>query len=449
MSLISTIKNIGKNKAFVKYSTNASWMVFEKLVRMFIGIFVGVFVARYLGPKNYGTLNYVISFVGVFGVISTLGMNNIVVRDLVHHKEEFNKILGTAFVLRIIGAIILILILSLVLRYTKNEEYINKLMYILAVSPAILSFNVIDLFFQSQLKLKFVAISNLISLSLSLILKLTLIYYEAPLVAFVVIMLFDSLFLSSSLLYFYKKMKYSLSFWVFDLNLAISIVKQGWPLVMAGFATMVYLKIDQVMLQQILGSEAVGQYAAAARLSEAWYFIPIAISSSVFPAIVRAKKMDKEIYFNRLRHLFSCVVWIAFVIAIPVTFLSDEIIYFLYGNAYWQAGKVLMIHIWAAIFVFLGEATTRWFVAEGFQKKLLFRTLFGAFFNVLLNIVFINKYGIMGAALATIISQFISVYIINLFDSSTFSIFKLQTLSIMAPMMYLYEILSNPPRREL
>lgn len=418
-------------------------MISEKLVRMFIGIFIGVVVARYLGPKDYGLLNYVISFVGIFGIVATLGINNIVVRDLVHESSNANVILGTAFRIRLVGAILLMLIVTIAIQFTNNDSSTNLFIYILAFSPAVLSFNVIDFFFQSKVLSRFVVFSNLMSLLLSSVIKVILVVTKAPLIDFVVVMLIDSIILSASLIYFYCRLKLSIFAWSFDRNLALKILKQGLPLVFASFATMVYLKIDQVMLQEILGSEAVGQYAAAARLSEAWYFMPIAISSSLYPAIINAKQNCNNTYLERLQTLLSLVVWIAVIIAVPVTIFSNKIIDILYGNAYWQAGNILAIHIWAAIFVFLGEATTRWFITENLQKQLLLRTVVGALSNIVLNLFLIRKYGAIGAAVSSIISQFISVYILNVFGSSTFVIFKLQTMSLLAPIIYLQRLITH------
>jgi len=440
------LNKLKSHKGFMKYFKNTSWLFGEKFFRMFVGMFIGVLIARYLGPDQFGLLNYVISFVGLFGIIATLGINNIIVKKLLNDEKSQDTILGTAFGIRIFGSIILMFILTIFMQFTSNDSSTNMYIYILAFSTVVLSFNVIDLFFQSHVQSKFVASSNLFALIVTSIIKVYLIVVEAPLIAFIVVILFDSFILASSLIYFYFKTNNNIFKWSFDVKFAKQILKESWPLVLAGLAASVYLKIDQIMLMEMVGNKAVGHYAAAVRISEAWYFIPIAISASLFPAIINAKKIDNALYSERLQQLFSFLVWFAVLIAIPMTFFSEILINTLYGEAYFQAGPVLMLHIWSAVFIFLGEASTRWFISENLQKYLFYRTAMGAILNIFLNYILIGKYGVYGAALATIISQFFSVYIFNLFGKNTWPVFKLQTLAFFAPYIYAKKYLINRQR---
>ena len=179
------------------------------------------------------------------------------------------------------------------------------------------------------------------------------------------------------------------------------------------------MKIDQVMIKEMMNAEAVGQYAAAVRLSEAWYFIPMVIASSLFPAIINAKKQSKELYYARMQKLYDLMVWMAIAIALPMTFLSDWIVALLYGEQYNEAGSVLMIHIWAGIFVFLGVASGKWFLTENLQIFSTINTTIGAIVNILLNYILIKNIGIEGAAWATLISYFIAAYFGLLFFKKT------------------------------
>jgi O-antigen/teichoic acid export membrane protein len=197
----------------------------------------------------------------------------------------------------------------------------------------------------------------------------------------------------------------------FNKKLAISLLKDSWPLILSGLAVMIYMKIDQVMLQEMIGSEAVGLYSAAVRISEAWYFIPMVISSSLFPAIVNAKKQSEELYYARLQRLYDLMVWISIAIALPMTFLSDWVIKLLYGTEYSQAGSVLMIHIWAGVFVSLGVITGKIVIVNNQQKNSVYSTFLGLFLNIFLNYIIIPIYGIKGAAFTTLISQIFSGFV--------------------------------------
>ena len=197
---------------------------------------------------------------------------------------------------------------------------------------------------------------------------------------------------------------------------AVSLLKDSWPLIFSGMVIAVYMRIDQVMIKEMMNSEAVGQYAAAVRISEAWYFIPMVIASSLFPAIVNAKKQSEELYYARLQKLYDLMVWMAIAIALPMTFLSDWVVNLLYGSQYNQSGSVLMIHIWAGVFVFLGVAFSKYLTIENLTKKMFYRTFLGAILNIILNYFLIPKYGIKGAAVATLLSQFVANYVYDIFD---------------------------------
>jgi len=166
----------------------------------------------------------------------------------------------------------------------------------------------------------------------------------------------------------------------------------------------------------MLNNEAVGQYAAAVRISEAWYFIPIVITNSLFPSIVNAKKQSEDLYYTRLQNLYTFMVWMAIAVAVPMTFLSGWIINVLFGSEYSQAANVLKIHIWAGVFVFLGVAFSKFLISENFTKKAFARTFIGAIMNVSLNYFMIPKFGISGAAIATLLSQFTANYLYDFFD---------------------------------
>jgi O-antigen/teichoic acid export membrane protein len=427
--MITKIKSLRNHQGFMKYFKNTSWLFAEKILRMVVGLFVGIWVARYLGPERFGLFSYAQSFVGLFTAIATLGLDGIVVRELVKDESRRDELISTAFWLKLTGAFVVLLILALAVNFTSNDHYANILVFIIASATIFQSFNVIDFYFQSKVLSKYVVYANIISLFLSSIVKIVLILNEALLIDFAWTVLFDSFVLACGYIYFF--MKNNLSFKIqnlkFKREMAISLLKDSWPLILSGIVISIYMKIDQVMIKEMLDSEAVGQYAAAVRLSEAWYFIPMVIASSLFPAILNAKKMGTVLYQARLQKLYDLMVWMAIAIALPMTFLSDWIIELLYGGQYNQAGSVLMIHIWAAVFVFLGVAFSQYLTAENLTKKSFYRTLLGAILNVILNYILIPKYGINGAAIATLLGQFIANYMYDFFDKDLHQQLKMKT----------------------
>jgi len=433
MDVKSKIAKVRNNSGIMRYLTNTSWLLGEKLLRMTVGLFVGIWVARYLGPEQFGLFSYTQSFVALFIAFSTLGLDSILIRELVKDESERDQLLGTAFVLKLIGSFIVLLFLWVVLILQAEDSYTSLLIFIIASATILQSFNVIDFYFQSKVLSKYVAFCNVFSLLLSSIIKVFLIFNEAPLLAFVYIILFDNAVLASGFIYFYVNRKLSICNWVFKKSIAVYLLKNSWPLILSTLVISMYMKIDQVMINGMLGSYEVGQYAAAVRISEVWYFIPMVIASSLFPAIINAKKTSEKLYLSRIQHLFDLMAWLAIIIAIPMSFLSDWLILLLYGKEYSEASGVLMLHIWSAVFVFLGVASSKWFVTEGLQKHSLYRTTTGVILNVGLNLILIPKLGIYGAAIATLVAQIFASYLLNVFFRKSRILFKLQTNSLLLP----------------
>jgi O-antigen/teichoic acid export membrane protein len=245
----------------------------------------------------------------------------------------------------------------------------------------------------------------------------------------VLVTLVDQLTLALSLYLAYRYQKLGSFYWHFDIPIAKQLLKDSWPLIFSGLVVMIYMRIDQVMIKEMLGEREVGLYSAAVRLSEVWYFIPIIVTSSLFPAIVSAKKESEKLYYTRLQRLFTTLVWMAIVVAVATTFLSDWLVALLYGEAYKETGRVLMLNIWTGLFVSLGVASSSWLTNENLQQLALYRTLSGAISNIILNFLLIPIYGIGGAAIATLISYMAAALIFDIFHKKTRRLFimKIET----------------------
>lgn len=412
--LYDKFKKIKLSAGFKKYFVNTSWLFIERIIRMASSFLVGVYVVRYLGPAKFGLLSYAVSFVGLFTVISTLGMDNIIVRELVKDEKKRDELLGTTFILKIIGAIVAIVFIVIALRFTDNDNFTNLLIFIIASGTIFQSFNVIQYYFQSKVLLKYVVYVQVFSTILSAVIRLLLIYFNMALIYFAIITLLLSIISASGFIVMYTKQKLNLLNWRPKYDLAKKILNNCWPLIFAGIANSVNLKIDQVMIKSMLDIEAVGNYAVAVRISELWYFVPMAITNSLIPAIINAKKISEKLYYERLQKLYDLMLWLAIGIALPVMLLSDNIINLLFGIQYQGAADVLKIHIWAGVFVFLGIANGKYLLAENYIMIGSLRTFIAAITNVTLNIILIPKYGINGAAIATLISYFIHTFLIVL-----------------------------------
>lgn len=415
--LKNKIISLLSHKGFQRYAVNTSWLICEKMLRMTMGLFVGIWVARYLGPEQFGLFSYTQSFTFLFAAIATLGLDSIVIREMVKDESRSNVLLGTAFFLKMAGALLLLPLLYVAVGFTNNDEFTNLLIFIIASSTIFQSFNVVDFYCQSKVLSKYVAWTNSCSLLISSVLKIVLILNEASLIYFVYVVLLDAIILSLGLVYFYvKKIHLSIMHWRFDWETACELLKDSWPLILSSIVVSIYMKIDQIMIKEMMNAEAVGQYAAAVRLSEVWYFIPVTIVGSVFPAIINAKKTSIELYYFRIKKLYTLMIWMAISIALPMTFLSKYLVLLLYGDDYQLAGDVLMIHIWTGIFVFLGVAFSQYLISENLVMKSFYRTATGATVNIFLNFLLIPYYGIIGAAAATLAGQLVANLLYDFFD---------------------------------
>ena len=408
------------NKGLVKYFKNTSWLLSERFFRLSINLVVGIWVANYLKPESYGLLNYSQSFVFLFIAICTLGLDDIVIREILHKKNK-NEILGTSFLLKVIGGLISIIFISLIV-YFSNSSIENKLL-ILVISFGVIfqSFNVIDFYFQAKVLSKNIAYSNFLTQLISALLKILLILNNAPLISFALVLFIDSLILAIFLSFFYyKNTQYiPVKSWTYSYSLAKKLLNESWPLIFSGILISIYMKIDLIMIREIIDDEAAGFYSAAVRLSEAWYFIPLAISKSLFPSILGSKKINSEIYNNRMIMLYCLMIWMSIFVGIFVNVFGDSIITFLYNGIYDQSSIVLVIHIWAGIFVSIGVASHRWFIAENLQIYSTFNTGIGAIMNVILNYFLITNFGILGGAISTFFSYFLAAYLMLFFFKKT------------------------------
>lgn len=406
-------------------------MFAEQILRMVVGLLVGIWVARYLGPAQFGIFSYALAFAALFGSIAKLGLDSIVVRDLVKDPARRNLYMGTAFWLKLIGATIMLVAMLLAIRLTSNDSTTNLYIFIIGSGTLFQAFDVIDFYFQSIVLSRFVSICRLMQLLISSLLKLYFIFTGAELVYFVIVSLVDQATLAFSLYFAYRYQKLGGGFWDFDFNTAKLLLGESWPLIISGFVVMIYMRIDQIMIKEILGEEKVGLYSAAVRLSEGWYFVPVIITNSLFPAVVRAKEISRKLYHRRLQRLYTFLVWMAIAFAVPMTFLSDGLVVLLYGEAFRAAGQVLMLHVWAGVFVSMGVASSSWFISENLQRLAFYRTLLGATINVGLNLFLIPACGMLGAAIATVAAQSMAALFFDLFTRKTRMVFfmKLKTLN--------------------
>jgi len=409
---------------------NTAWLMVDRVLRMGLGVLVGIWVARYLGPSQYGNLSFALSFVALFGTLTTFGLDNIATMNIVRQISDAHHILGTAFAIRLCGSILAPVLCSASIRWIEpNDPTTYWLVSLLSIGLFFQAFDTIDYFFQSQVQSKLTVWAKNAAFLCAACIRILLIRLNAPLWSFAVAQVGELAMGALGMVVVYHWRGGRMAMWRVQKWRAIELIRQSWPVMLSGMAVMIYMRIDMVMLKLMQGNAAVGIYATATRISEVWYFIPMAIVSSVSPSIIRAKQ-DPGLYYARIGKLFSLMTLLALVIGSAIALSSHWIIRLLYSDEFIAAAPVMAVHVWASIFVFLGVAQGPWDVSENLMKLGFYRTVAGAAVNVLLNFFLIPRYSAMGAAIATVISYAIAGVFANAFDARTRPIFLLQMKSI-------------------
>jgi PST family polysaccharide transporter len=405
---------------------NMGWLMVDRVVRMGMGLVVGVWVARYLGPIQFGSLNFAAAFVALFGSATALGLEGIVVREVLHKAEDAHEILGTTLALRSAAGILAVGVsIAILMVIQPHDREALLLVSIFSLTLVFQAFDTIDSFFQSQVRSKITVWAKNGAFLVFAAVRVSLIYVKAPLWAFAAAMTGEIALGAAGLVVGYRLSGGKMFFWRSSKRRATQLLQQSWPVIFSALAIMVYMRLDMVMLKMMQGDFAVGLYAAATRVSEVWYFIPMAIVSSVSPAIMRAKD-DPELFYGRLRKLFSLMTLSACVIGSIVALASPTIIRVLYSNSYSGAAPVLAVHVWASVFVFLGTAQTPWNISKGLLKLSLCWTTVGAVINIAMNLYLIPRYSAMGAAISTVVSYAIAGVFANAISPRTRPIFYMQ-----------------------
>ncbi|MBW4535216.1 MAG: flippase [Pleurocapsa minor HA4230-MV1] len=397
---------------FRKIIRNIGWLSAERLIRMALSFIVGVYVIRYLGPEQFGKLSYSTSFVFLFLAITKLGLDEIVVRNLVKQEDTSAKILGTAFVLKLIGCVLAFFIVSAGIIISTDDWLVRWMTIIIAFSMIFTCFDILDLWFQSQVLSKSIAIVRSIQFAISSLAKLGFIWFHLPLISFAYLFVADTIIRAIGMTWVYLKDQQQLvGRWQLDKSIAVDLLLNSWPLILSGAMVTINMNIDQVMLGNMSTSEELGNYAAAVKFSEVWYFIPTVICSSVFPAIVQAKQQSRVEYYAKMQRLYDFMSFLSLSIALAVAFTSKNVLTNLLGAEYSSAGTILLLHIWSGIFIFFGVARGNWLVIEDMTRLSLITQLMGAVTNVVLNLFLIKQSGAIGAAIATLISYAVSSYL--------------------------------------
>ncbi|MEI6528170.1 MAG: flippase [bacterium] len=404
-ALLAYLKSKWADKGFQKYFKNTGWLFSTKIISLLISFATTAIVARQLGPGNYGQLSYAISFVGLLSFLYSLGIDNVLYRDLIKYPEKKNEFLGSAFAIKMVTGILTAIVITISALFFVADDVSLILIFILSATFIFNSFQVISYEFQSRVLSKYPSIISVVIALVLNILKILVIYLGKGVIYLAVILLLESILYAIAYWIIYEaEIGRKVIHWRFNKDVTISLLKDSWPLIFTGVFAMVYARIDQVFIKHMIDAHAVGIYDSAVRLTEVWYFIPNIVVASFFPAIVNAKMTSTEVYRGRLIKLALLLLFVSIIIALPVTFLAPFIIKIIYGAAFAGSAIILQIYIWSNVGTFLSNLATNYLIAENKRATLFIFNLIPMIINVILNLWWIPIYGIVGSAYATLIS---------------------------------------------
>jgi len=388
--------------------TNIGWLSFDTILRMVVGLFIATWVARYLQPSYFGELNYALAIVALLGAPAGLGVSDIVVRDIVNGSEQAATLLGTALFNRLAAALVFYAGI-VVYAWELPNPLTRQLLLISGLALCIQALTVFGLRFKADLRSKLLVIAGNVGFAVSALYRVYLVLARRPVVEFAWVAIVEAAAGALMMMVLYSKSYADLSRWRFCFRTAKQLLGQSWPLILSAIAVTTYMRIDQIMIAQMLGTTQVGLYAAATKLSEITYVIPAILAGALFPSVVRSKSLGPERYAARMQGYFDVSAGLAYLIVIPCVLVSPLLIHLLYGKEYQSSAGILTIQIWALLFVSLGVAREQFLVAEGHLKLSFVSTSLGAILNIAINLLLIPRYGAAGAALATVLTQCIVV----------------------------------------
>jgi O-antigen/teichoic acid export membrane protein len=392
-----------------RIASNTGWYMADRITRGAIGVLFGILVARILGPSVFGQLGFAQALTAITGVFAMLGLETIVVRNIVRNPQSAADILGSAAILRLAGAIFGFAVALAAIRTLKpGDSQSLHLAAILAAGALFQASDVIELYFQATSRFRLTAIARICSCLANATLRIILLLSGASVAAFAWSFTFEIALGALLLWLLYRRTKTEA--WKIRVERIVELARDAWPLAASALLIMAYMRVDQLMVGKMLGPEALGEYMAAVRLTEMWYIVPVVVAASAFPHIVDARQQSEAAFSGAIFGLYRVLGSMALLLCVLLAVTSNSIVAILYGAQYTESAAVLRIYAWATIPVFLGMASERYLIAAGHTGIALTRTMLGFATNIALNFLLIPRMGAVGAAWATAASYFVSVF---------------------------------------
>ncbi len=389
-----------------KVIRNVVWAVTGKVITLLGGLLVGIFIARYLGPEQYGLMSYVTSYVALFQVLAYFGMDQIEIREESKTPEEKDKIIGTAFTLKIGFAIITMLLVAITAWIFEADSFTKWMIILYSVSMMANSFGVIRNYFTSLVWNEYIVKTEITRTLIGAGIKIALLLFHAPLIWFITAALFDTLLIAGGYLVSYRNKINSIRKWFFDKEQAIYLIRESFPLLLSGAAVIVYTKIDQIMIGNMIDKSSVGHYAVAGKFVEICIFIPTIMCQTITPILVKIYQTSQKDYLEKLQLFMNITIWGTTLMCLIISIIATPLIHYTFGIQFASASSLLQIMIFKVIGYAHAQVTGTMIIIEKKQKLVVLRNLIGCVVVIGLNLILIPKYGTVGAAISSVVTAF-------------------------------------------
>lgn len=394
-----------------KVVKNATWIIAVRIAQSILALVISMFTARYLGPSNYGLISYASSVVAFVVPIMQLGLPNILVQEIVNKPHQEGEILGTSIVLNVISSfacMIGVVAFASVVNVGETTTIIVCTLYSLLLFAQAIEIS--QYWFQAKLASKYVSITSFVAYVIISVYKIFLLVTQKSIYWFAVSHAVDYAIIGVALLIIYRRL--SGAKLRFSLALAKSMLAKSRYYIVSNMMVTIFAQTDRIMLKLMIDDAAAGYYSAAVSCAGITSFVFAAIIDSMRPMIFESKKNDHAAYEKNVSRLYCVIIYLSLAQCLVMTLFAPLIVNILYGTEFQNTIGILQILVWYTTFSYLGSVRNIWILAEDKQKYLWVINLSGAMVNVLLNVVFIQIMGGIGAAVASLITQiFTNVFV--------------------------------------
>lgn len=393
---------------------NASWLIGGKIIQMLISFIISVFTTRFLGPSNFGIINYANAYVAFFTSLCTLGINSVIIKDFIDNPEEQGKTIGTTLILRaissLLSAVMIVFIVSIV---DKGETEIIIVSALCSISLVFQVADTVNYWFQSKYLSKVSAIATLIAYIIVCLYRIVLLILGKNVFWFAAASALDYIVIALVLMIAYKK--YNGPKLSFSWKKGKALLQKSYHYILSGMMVAIYGYTDKLMLKHMLDETSVGYYSLATTISGIWVFVLSAIIDSMTPTIISLHKSDYKLFEKKNRQLYAIIIYVSFFVSVMFMFFGEFAISVIYGNDYLPAAEPLKIVTWYTAFSYLGVARNAWIICENNQQYLKYMYFLAAVINVILNYFMIPLWGSSGAAFASLVTQLCTSMILPCF----------------------------------